>query len=173
MAAATIHSDFRAQEEEICHCFHLFPFYLPWSDRPDAMILAFLIFSFRLAFSLSSFTLIKKFFSYSSLSAIRVASSAYLRLLFLLSNLIPACNSSSPTFPMCSVYKLNKQGDHKQTCHPPFSILSQPVVPYRVLTVVSWPAYRFLSRQLRWSGIPISLRAFYSVSWSTQSKALV
>ena len=29
-----------------------------------------------------------------------------------------------------------------------------------VLTVVSWPAYRFLRRQVRWSGIPISLRIF-------------
>ena len=32
MAADTIHSDFRAQEEEICHCFHLFHFYLPWTN---------------------------------------------------------------------------------------------------------------------------------------------
>ena len=32
MAADTIHSEFRAQEEEICHCFHHFPFYLLWSD---------------------------------------------------------------------------------------------------------------------------------------------
>ena len=32
MAAVTICSDFRAQEEEICHYFHLFPFYLPWSN---------------------------------------------------------------------------------------------------------------------------------------------
>ena len=32
MAAVTIRSDFRAQEKEICHYFHLFPFYLPWSD---------------------------------------------------------------------------------------------------------------------------------------------
>ena len=31
MAAITIHSDFRDQEEESCHCFHLSPFYLPWS----------------------------------------------------------------------------------------------------------------------------------------------
>ena len=30
MAAVTIHGDFRGQEEEICQCFHLFPFYLPW-----------------------------------------------------------------------------------------------------------------------------------------------
>ena len=29
VASVTIHSDFRAQEEEICHCFHIFPFYLP------------------------------------------------------------------------------------------------------------------------------------------------
>ena len=111
-----------------------------------AMILVFFIFSFKLTFSLSSSTLIYGFFSSSLLSAIRVVSSAYLRLLFLLPNLIPACNSSSLAFPMCSVYKLNKQGDNKQTCHLPFSILSQSVVPYRVLTVVSWPAYRFLRR---------------------------
>ena len=29
MAAITIRSDFRAQENKICHCFHFFPFYLP------------------------------------------------------------------------------------------------------------------------------------------------
>ena len=43
-------------------------------------------------FSLSSFTLIKRLFSSSSLSAIRVVSSAYLRLLiFLPAILIPSC----------------------------------------------------------------------------------
>ena len=47
-----------------------------------------------------------------ALSAIRVISSAYLRLLiFLLPVLIPACESSSPTFHMIySPYKLYKQG---------------------------------------------------------------
>ena len=45
------------------------------------------------------FTFIKRLFSSSSLSAIRVVSSAYLRLLlFLLAILIPACASSSPPF---------------------------------------------------------------------------
>ena len=34
----------------------------------------------------------------------------------------------------------------------------QSVVPCPVLTVASWPAYRFLKRQVRWSGIPISWR---------------
>ena len=29
MTAVTIRSDFGAQEKEICHYFHLFPFYLP------------------------------------------------------------------------------------------------------------------------------------------------
>ena len=55
---------------------------------------------------------------------------------------------------------------------PPFPIWKQSVVPCPVLTVASWPAYRFLKRQIRWSGIPISLRIFHSLLWSTQSKAL-
>ena len=89
-------------------------------------------------------------------SAIRVASFTYLRLfMFLQTVLIPACNSSSPAFHMmCSVYKLNKYGDNKQPCTP-FSVLNQSFVPYEVLTVASWPAYKFLRRQVRWSGISI------------------
>ena len=48
--------------------------------------------------------------------AIRLVSSAYLRLLiFLPAILIPACVSSSPAFLMMySAYKLNKQGDNIQ-----------------------------------------------------------
>ena len=91
---------------------------------PDAMILVFWMLSFKPAFSLFSFTLIKRFFSSSSLSAIRVVSSAYLRLLiFLLAILIPACASSSPVFwMMYSAYKLNKQGDNIHPCHTTFPI---------------------------------------------------
>ena len=131
------------------------------------MILVFLIFSFKLALSPFSFTLIKRLFS---LSAIRVISSTYLRLLmFLPPILIPACNLSSLAFlMMCSAYRLNKQGDSRQLCCAPFSILNQSGVPYRVLTSASWPAYRFLRRQVRWSGIPISLGSFHSLLWSTQ-----
>src|SRR5574337_1780496 len=68
--------------------------------------------SFKPTFSLSSFTFIKRLFS-PLLSAIRVVSSVYLRLLiFLPAILIPACVSSSPAFCMMySAYKLNKQGD--------------------------------------------------------------
>ena len=48
----------------------------------------------------------------------------------------------------------------------PFPIWNQSVVPSPVLTVASWPTYRFLKRQVRWSGIPISLRIFHSLLWS-------
>ena len=76
---------------------------------PDAMILVFLIFSFKLALS-HSFTLIKRLFCSSSLSAIRLVSSTYLRLIFLSAILIPACDSSSPAFyMMSSAYKLNSR----------------------------------------------------------------
>ena len=141
---------------------------------PDAIILVFWMLSFKPAFSLFSFTFIKRFFSSSSLSATRVVSSAYLRLLiFLLAILIPAYASSSPAFLiMYSAYKLNKQGDNTQPWRTPFPIWNQSVVPCPVLTVASWPAYRFLKRQVRWSGIPISFRIFHSLLWSTQSKAL-
>ena len=38
----------------------------------------------------------------------------------------------------------------------PFPIWNHYFVLCPVLTVASWPAYRFLKRQVRWSGIPIS-----------------
>ena len=48
---------------------------------------------------------------------------------------------------MYSAYKLNKQ----PWCTP-FPIWNQSVDPSLVLTVASWPAYRFLKRQVRWYG---------------------
>ena len=70
--------------------------------EPDAiMILVLWMLSFKPAFSLSSFTLIKRLFGSSSFYAIRVVSSAYLRLLlFLPAILIPACDLFSPVFHM-------------------------------------------------------------------------
>ena len=72
---------------------------------PDTMILVFLMSSFKPAFSLSSFTLILRL---SSVSANRVASSAYLKLLifFLATHLVlptnPWCSCHYPHFPMYS-----------------------------------------------------------------------
>ena len=92
-------------------------------------------------------------------------SSAYLRLLiFLPAILIPACASSSPAFCMMySAYKLNNQVDNIQPWHTSFPIWNQSVVPCLILTVASWPAYRFLRRQVRWSGNSISWRIFQFV----------
>ena len=67
---------------------------------PDIMILVFWMLSFKPAFH-SPLSPYKRLFNFSSLSAIRVVSSAYLRLLiFLPVILIPACASFSPEFCM-------------------------------------------------------------------------
>ena len=131
---------------------------------PGAMILVFWVLSFKPAVPLSSLTFIKRLFS-SLLSAIRMVSFAYLRLLvFLPAVLIPACDSSSLIFHMIySACKFNKQGNNIQPWHTPFSIWNQSIVPCPVLTVVSRLAYKFLRRQVRWSGIPISWRIFQFV----------
>ena len=125
--------------------FRCFPIYLPWSDGTRCHDLVFWMLSLESAFSLSSCTFIKRLFS-SLVSAIRVMSSVYLRLLiFLPTILISACASSSPTFHMMySAYKSNKQGDNIQPWHTLFLIWNQSVVPCPVLTVASWPANRFL-----------------------------
>ena len=162
MAAVTICSDFGAPQNKVSHCF---PIYLSCAYGTGCHDLSFLNLSFKPAFSLSSFTFIKRLFSSSSLSAIRVVSSAYLRLLiFLPAILIPACASSSPALlKMCSTYKLNSQGDKIQPWCTPFLIWNQSVVPCPVLTVASWPACIFVRRQVRWSVIHISWRIFHSL----------
>ena len=162
MAAVTICSDFGAPPNKVWHCFHCFPIYFPWSDGTRCHDLTFLILSFNPTFSLSSFSCIKMLFSSSSLSAIKVMSSAYLRLfIFLLAILIPACALSSLAFCMMySAYKLNKQGDNIQPWHTPFPKWNQSIFPCPVLSVASWPAYRFLRRQMRQSGTPISFKNF-------------
>ena len=78
-------------------------------------------------------------FKRDGIYAIRVVSSAYLRLLiFLPAILIPPFASSSPVFLMMySPYKLNKQGDNIQLWHTPFPILNQSVVPHPGLTIAS------------------------------------
>ena len=47
-----------------------------------------------------------------------------------------------------------------QPWRTPFPVWNWSVVPCPVLTVASRPAYRFLKRQVWWSGIPISWRNF-------------
>ena len=66
---------------------------------PDAMIFVFRMLSFKPAYSLPSFTFIMKLFSSSLISAIRVVSSAYLRLLIFL----PATLIAAQTFEVSLV----------------------------------------------------------------------
>ena len=93
----------------------------------DLLIFVFWMLSFKPAFSLSSFTYIKRLFSSSSLSTITMVLSAYLRLLvFLPAILIPPCGSYSLAFLMMyPEYKLNKQGDNIQPWRTPFPIWKQ------------------------------------------------
>ena len=109
---------------------------------PDAMTFILWMLNFKPTFLPSLFTLIKKLSSSSLLSAIKVVSSAYLRLLiFLLKILILACASSSPAFfMMYSAYKLNKQEDNTQPWHTPFPVWNQSIVSCLSLTVAFWPA---------------------------------
>ena len=59
------------------------------------------------------------------------------------------CFISLTFHTMYFAYKLNKQGDSIQPWCAPFPIWNQSIVPCLVLTVASWPAYRFLRRQVK------------------------
>ena len=97
MAAITICSDSGASKNKVWHCLHCFPIYFPWSMGPDAMILVFWMLSLKPTFSLSSFTIIKRLFRSSSLSAIRLVSSAYLWLLIFLQAIISLVSGKGGT----------------------------------------------------------------------------
>ena len=139
--SVSIRSDFGAQKNKVWHCF---PIYFPWSDGTRCHELRFL----NVELEANFFTLL-----------FLQEASAYLRLLtYLPAILIPACASSSPAFLMMySTYKLNNQGDNIQPWRTPFPIWNQSVVltVSPVLTVASWPEYRFLKRHVIWSGIHI------------------
>ena len=77
------------------------------------------------------------------------------------------------TWTVYSACKLNKQGDNIQPWRTLFPIWNQSIVSRPVLTVASWPDYRFCRRQGKWSGIPISWRIFHSLLWSTQNFGVV
>ena len=74
MTAVTICSDFGAQENKVFHCFIVSPPIFHEVMGPDAMSFVFWMLSFKPAFSLSSFTFIKRLINSSSLSATRVVS---------------------------------------------------------------------------------------------------
>ena len=158
MAAVTISSVLEPKKRKSVTTSTFPPFFLPWIFGPNAMILDFLIFSFKPLFDSPP----------SPSSRGSLVPHCFLPLewyhphiwcCWCFSQLSWFHSSSSAFLMMHSVYRLNKQGDSRQPYGIPFSILNKPVVSYRVLTIASWPAYTFLSRQVRWCGIRICLKS--------------
>ena len=170
MAAFTIFSDFGAPKNKLSHCFQWFPTYLPWSDGTRCHDLSFLNVELKPTFSFTSFTFIKRLFSSSLLSVIKVVLSAYLGLLiFLPEILIPACASSSPAFLMMwTAYKLNKQDDNIQ----PWLYSFPNLEPVSCSMSSSNCCYLTCIQVSQEAGIPISLRIFHNLLWSTQPEVL-
>ena len=156
MAAITVSSDFEPKNLKSV-TISIFPplfamkwwDWMPWSSFSECWALSQLFHS-PLSPSLRGFILILHFLPW-------VVSSAHFKLWIILAILIPDWASSSPAFHMMyPAYKLNRQDDNMQPGHTPLPILNQSIVSGTILAVASWSAYRFLRRQVRWSGIPIS-----------------
>ena len=117
--------------------------------QPDAMIFIFWMLSFKLAF-------IKRLFNSSLLSAIRVMSSAYLRLLiFLPAFLIPTYDSSSPAF--CMMYSAKLLQSCPTLCDPRDSSPQGSLVPGLLQ-----------ARTLEWDAISLSS----AWKWKVKVKSL-
>ena len=144
------------------HYFDFFPFCLPWSDGAGCHDL-----SFKPALSLFSSVLIKTRVSLHFLPLERFHQHIW-------GCWCSSCRSwlllethPAQHFSWCAQH-IGWICESRQPCCTPFSIVNQSVIQYRALTVAYWPAYSFLRRQGRWSGIPICLRAFHSLLWHTQ-----
>ena len=125
VAEVIVQSDFGVWENKTCTVSTYTPSIFHEVIGPGVMIFIFWMLSFNPAFSLSSFSFIKRLFSFSSLSAIRAVLSPYLRLMLFL----PACTSSSLACHMMpSAEKLNKQGDNMQPCHTRVWYVTDPPV---------------------------------------------
>ena len=124
MAAVTIYRDFGAHVKKVFHCFHSCLIIFHEVMRQDATIFVFWMLSFKSAFPLSTFNFIKRFFSFSSFSALRVVSSSYLRfLIFLAEILIPACASYRPVLHY--VLRIYPQSLTSESFHKPLVLIPQ------------------------------------------------
>ena len=114
MAAITICSDFGALKNKVWHCFHCFPFYLPWSDGTKFNDHNFLNPEFQASF----FTLLS-LSSRGSLASLHFLSLEWYHVQIW----VCWCFSRKSWFQlvihiswhfymMYSSYKLNKQGDN-------------------------------------------------------------
>ena len=154
MAAVTVCSDFGAQENKLCHCFHFLSFICHEVLGPDAMILVFWMLSFKPAFSLSSFTLIKKLFSSSWLFTIWVVLFSSVQLLshvWLFATPRTAAHQGSLSITNSwSLLKLMSielviSSNHLILCHPLLLLLSIfpsiRVFSHKSVLHIRWPKY--------------------------------
>ena len=124
---------------------------------PEAMILVIWTLSFKSTFSLSSFTLIRRLFS-SSLSAVRVVSSgisiwgywyfspqSWFQLVLLPAQCFSWCTLHISSISRVTIYRCDALLSRSGT-----SLL------LHVQCCCFLPCYRFLRRQVRWSGIRLS-----------------
>ena len=163
MAAVTICKDFGAQEHSLS-LFPLFPHlsavkwwdWMPWSSFFECWVLSQLFHS-------PHFIFIKRLFSSSSFSAIRVVSSGYLRLLtFLPAILIPACASSRLVFcMMCNHYHLQFQNIFITPKRNARLSLHRPASPNPGLNTNLFKS-SYLSVLLSWSMCP-----FWTFIWTS------
>ena len=170
MAAVTVHSDFGARENKICHCFHFPPFYLPWSGGTGCHDLSFLVITFLSQLFHSPLSPSSR----SSLASLQFLPLEWYHLH------IWGCWYFSwqswfqlvihPTWYLNGIFCVEVKWTRWQYTALTYSILNQSIVPCPVLTIASWPAYRFLRKQIRWFGMSVSFRIFHCLLWSTQSK---
>ena len=120
MAAVTIHSDFGAQENKVCHCFPLFPHLfsmkwldqMPWSYFFECWVLSQL---FNSSLSLSSRgSLVLHFLSYEWCH-LHIWGYGYFSRQFWFQLVL----HPSQHFAWCTLHisYINKQGDNIQLCH--------------------------------------------------------
>ena len=113
---------------------------MPWSSFFECWVSSQL-------FPLSSFTFIKRLFSFLFAFCHKDGVVCISEII----DISPSNLDSSLCFIHPSIlhdaYELNKQGDNIQPWCIPFPIWNQSVVPCLSLTVASWPAYRFLIQE--------------------------
>ena len=171
MAEVTICSDFGTPQNKICHCFHFFPLYFPWSDGTSCHDQHFLnIVSSQLFQSPLSPSSKDSLVPLHFLSLKRYHLHIWGCWYFSWHSWFQLVIHPAWYFAWCI---LHRSEISRVTVYSLLVLLSQFswVVPWLILTVASWPEYRFLRKQVRWSGIPISLRIFHSLLLSTESKS--
>ena len=127
MAAITICNDVGAQKNKVSTVSTVSPAIYHEVMGPDAMIFVFWMLNFKPTFSLTSFTFIKRLFS-SSLSAIRMVSSVYLRL---------SIFSQESWF--LEIYKYPSSGSYQKPCSYSQSLSFCPTpYPYQIWQQTLW-----------------------------------